>query len=138
MCLFSLVIVGGDIEIKTELISTNGISVQWSTNISNIASIVVVANNTNSGVVSSALVERNEKSYLLIINPADQYEVTVTIIDSCQNSYTSEAMLVLNEDATVQDLFTVEQTSSKFCIPSSPTPIVCEKERQGNSCAQYG
>ena len=125
MCMFSfhLAIVGGAVEIQDAEVSANVLSFTWSTNMSDVQNFAIVVINGNSGVVTIVLAKRNEMNYSFTVVFGNRYGIALTAFDHCGQHFTSEKVLVVNVDGTVEKLKPTESVLDGFCAHSCPTSM---------------
>ena len=122
-------------EIEDAIISSNLLSFTWSTNISNIQNFAIVVINRKTGVVINEFVKGNERNYSLPFVIANCYGIALTAFDHCGQHFTSEKVLAINEDRTVDKLKPAEAVLDKLCSQTCPTStptIACGAENQEN------
>ena len=68
----------------------NELRVTWSTNSSDIVNIAVIADNVESGIKESVIVEYDQRETSITVNPRISYNVTVILHTKCQQKLTSE------------------------------------------------
>jgi hypothetical protein len=96
------------------------LSFTWSTNISNIQNFAILIISRESGVVMNVFVKGNGRKYSLPVEIAN-YSIALTAFDHCGQHFTSEKVLIINDDGTVEKLKPDESILEGFCAHSCPT-----------------
>ena len=100
--------------------TTNTLTVIWSTAITDIINIAMIAKNTESGKEYSVVVQPNERRLDVVVDPAP-YNITIVVFDICGMNYSSAVVFVdqhiefssasLSETTNGSPLTTFERTS---------------------------
>jgi hypothetical protein len=112
--------VGGAVEIQDAEVSASMLSFTWSTNISDIQNFAILVISRESGVVMNAFVKGNERKYSFPVEIAN-YGIALTAFDRCGQHFTSEKVLIINDEGTVEKLKADESVLDGFCAHSCPT-----------------
>ena len=114
------------LKIISVTLSDNSLYVQWTTDITNIITIIVTATNTDSGLKTTVVVEPDITEVSIpIIDSTASYDVSVTIYDNCWRVITSE----LNSNDTNEPL------PSSTGIPESSTSSSSSSSVSEETCS---
>ena len=111
------------------------LSVTWSTNITNIVNIAVIASNTRNGLESGIVVGGAEREASLLVDHADPFNVTDTIFDQYQQRFSSEGFYIKGLPDAVPTVTVIPQNTPSTFTSKSPllNPLCIPKKEVQNS-----
>ena len=89
-----------EIDSATYDISTNELSVTWSTNMTNVITIAVIVMSSISETETIVIVRWDETNASIIVEPSLSYNVTVRMFNSCRQTISSQPLIVTGISTT--------------------------------------